>query len=285
VTASGSPVDVVVPAGPDDVAGFLPVSLRLLLRWVTPLGAVHVVTPDAEVARAALAANDERLLHRVGVVTDDGCWPEVGVLTPWFRQQYIKLHVDRVATGPRVLVVGADTLVLGPVDISGLLDAEGRPELRFFRYTRPSDHLVFERERVRQVAALLGTTPARSLVPGDFVCDLFLFEVAVLRSLRARFATRGGLLELLSRLGARQGYDNRFGEWTAYAVHALDGIADPVSLRLADPAFFGQVHSRWDLTNPDRYASRVVHFAWKADGPERLLADLRASGRLLGDAG
>jgi hypothetical protein len=279
VSDSREPLDVVVPAGSDDLDGLLPVCLRQLHRHVRPLGRVHVVTPCARSARAALAAAAPDLLRSVRVVEDGDVCPEAAALPPWFRQQYLKLHVDRVGAGPRVLVVGADTVVLDPVDLSDLLDDRGRPLVRFFRYPRPNEHLAFERARVRRVAGLLGVVPARTLVMGDFVCDLFLFDVAVLRDLRTRLAARGGLLAHVSTLGAREGHDNRFGEWTAYAVHALEAFEDAASARLAEPGFFGQVHSASDLARPDRYAARVVHLAWKP-GAQAFLDGLRGSGRL-----
>ncbi len=133
------------------------------------------------------------------------------------------------------------------------------------------------------VARLLGVEPNHSFVPGDFVCDLFLFDVEVLRALRAHLAERRTLAEVLRGLGPRQGSDNRFGEWTTYAVFALDVIDAGVRLVPSPPDFFGQIHSRRDLLRKDRFSSRVVHFAAEPGGTESILDDLVREGRLAGE--
>ena len=121
--------------------------------------------------------------------------------------------------------------------------------------------------------------PCCSFIPGDFICDLFLFDADVLRALRTRLAARRALGQVLHGFGPRQGPDNRFGEWTAYAVFCLDVIHADVRLAPSTPDFFGQIHSRWDLVRGDRFPSRVVHFVAEPNGAEAILDDLLRQGR------
>jgi hypothetical protein len=214
------------------------------------------------------------------VHTDSAVCPEAAAWQPWFRQQFIKLHADRVAAGERIVVLGADTLVLDPVDQSELVAADGRPRLRFFRYPHPARHLAFERARVLNVAALLGVAPDRSFMLGDFVCDLFVMQRSVLASLRRHLAGRGGLLSHLNSLGNRRGADNRFGEWTLYAVFVLDILSDHPSLELAEDTWFKQVHSANDLRRPEWHRAKIVHFAHAPGGPAAALRDLAELSRL-----
>lgn len=276
----GNGMEVVVCASPHDVAEWLPTSLRQLFHNCPWVRRVHVVTPELGPAGAVADGLPARWRRRTTVRTDSAMCPEAATLQPWFRQQFIKLHADRVAAGERIVVLGADTLVLDPVDRSDLLVADGRPRLRFFRYPHPARHLAFERSRVLNVAALLGVTPERSFVLGDFVCDLFVMQRSVLASLRQHLASHGGLLDHLSSLGNRRGADDRFGEWTLYAVFMLDVLRGNPPLELAEDTWFRQIHSANDLRRPDWHRARVVHFANAPDGPAAALRDLAGLSRL-----
>lgn len=272
--------DVLVCASRSDIAGLLPTSLSLLFSNLSPLDRVHVVTPETDAVQRLLDRLPGRQAEQISVWSDDEVCPEALDLDPWFRQQYIKLNADRVTRKRKVVCLGADTLILEPVTASDLIDADGRPVIRFFRYTRPNAHLHFERQRVLNVARLLAVEPRRSFLLGDFICDLFLLEVDVLRALRARIAAQTELKSLLFGLGSRQAFDNRFGEWTAYAVFCLDVLAADVRVKPSTSTFFGQIHSQWDLARSDRYASRVIHFATEPGGAEAILKDLVVQGRL-----
>jgi hypothetical protein len=277
---SETPFDVLVCASPTDIDGLLRTSLELLLRNFEPLGRIHLVTPRPADARLLLAASPRLATAGIDVRSDDDLCPEAGDLAPWFRQQYLKLHADRLGSTRDVVCIGADTLMLDPITVDDLVGRGGRPLLRYFRYGRPTPHLAFERQRVLNVARLLRVEPRRSFVLGDFICDLFLFQAPILRALRARLAERQNLLRLLDRLGPRQGADNRFGEWTAYAVFCLDAIAADVQLVASTPSYFGQIHSSSDLDRDDCFSSRIVHFAAEPGGPQAVLDDLKRAGRL-----
>jgi hypothetical protein len=276
----GGGMEFVVCASPLDVAEWLPTSLRQLFHNCPWARRVHVVSPQLGPARTVADGLPVQWRRRTTVLTDSAVCPEAAALYPWFRQQFIKLHADRVAAGERIVVLGADTLILDPVERSDLLAADGRPRLRFFRYAHPARHLAFERSRVLNVAAFLGVTPERSFVVGDFVCDLFVMQRSVLLSLRHHLADGGGLLDHLSSLGKRRGADNRFGEWTLYAVFVLDVLRADPPLELAEDTWFKQIHSANDLRRPGWHRAKIVHFAHAPGGPAAALRDLAGLSRL-----
>lgn len=266
-------------AGLADLDGLLVTSLKLALAHL-PSPRIHLVTPDAAAGRRVVRRVGEEPGKRVLVWADAEVCPEAEHLPGWFRQQYLKLHVDRLATGPAVAVLGSDTLVLDRVFPCDLVDVHGKPVLRYFRYGHPNRHLWFERRRVANVARLLGVEPRRSMLLGDFICDLFVFDVALLRSLRHHLGGGRALLGVLEALGPRRGADDRFGEWTAYAVYCLELADLQMAARRAEPDYFGQVHSAWELRRPDRYRQRIVHFAWKPPDAAVVRADLVQYGRI-----
>ena len=103
----------------------------------------------------------------------------------------------------------------------------------------------------------------------------------MLRGLRRHLAERTELVDVLTGLGPRIGPDNRFGEWTAYAVFALDvQSGSGVRLRAAEPDYFGQIHSPNDLLRADGYRCKIVHFAHEPGGTGAVLANLAQAGRL-----
>jgi hypothetical protein len=206
--------------------------------------------------------------------------PEAIGLPPWYRQQYIKLHADRVAAGEHFAVLGADTLLLDPIHRSDLMSANGTPRLRFFRYAHPARHLDFERSRVLNVATLLGVDPARSFLPGDFICDLFVMRRSVLVRLRDHLAGSASLLGHLHSLGEPREEDSRFGEWTLYAVYALDVLDPGTALEFAGHGWFAQVHSANDLRRTGWHKAKIVHFAHAPDGATAVLRALADRSRL-----
>lgn len=280
-------LDVLVCAGRRDVGGLLTTSLRLLRQHLVPATTVTVVTPDPQ--RAWQRIHDDlgrQFATSVNVRADDEVCPEAEGMPAWFRQQFIKLHADRVTRGRHVACVSADTVILRPIRATDLFDQAGRPLLRYFRHEPPNPHLPFERGRVLNVARLLDTNPCRSLPLGDFICDLFVFDVELLRALRAHLtAINGDLTTMLRRFGTRQGSDDRFGEWTAYAVFLLD-VLDPspeaagFALYAGGARWFRQVHERSGMLRPDRYDASVVHFVWQPADPTTVIDDLAAKKQL-----
>ena len=262
--------------GPGDVDGLLDACLRLLFQNFEQLGRLYVVTPAVEQVRRLLGSIPHPKARAAQVLADDEVCPEAAQLDPWFRQQYVKLHADRLTDSPHIVCLGADTLILDPVRAEDFFAADGRPILRYFRHRLPDRHLRFERQRVRNVAHLLDVVPRTSLPAGDFICDMFLFDCATLRALRARLSSsHGSLLDVLSGIGPRVGAENRFGEWTLYAVFCVDVRAGAgIRLEPCTGDFFGQIHGRLDMLRPGRYRHRVVHFATEPGGTRAVLADL-----------
>jgi hypothetical protein len=277
-------VEVALFAGSADIPGFLVPALQCLdasCRWIER---TTIVTPAVDIARS-LVGPSLPFRFELRILPDEELAPEAVGLPDWFRQQYLKLNADRVVDGNLLVCMGADTLVLEKVNLDDLVE-DGRPLIRFFDDGRR--HMQFELDRVKSLATALQVGATRSAMLVDFICDFFPMEAEILQSLRAFVASRidGGLLGWLRSLGPRDGFDNRFGEWTLYALYALDvlGAAAPVRNGSVE-RWAAQVHSRRDMERPDRYDSRIVHFAWKEPGAPAIIADLDACGRLPGTGG
>lgn len=273
---------MLICVGPGDLHGLFPLSLRLLLSHCPWVSTIRIVTPQPAKVQEILAQSPRTEGSRITLHADNEvAGPRAMALPGWFRQQYIKLWADAICATENFVCLGADALILEPVEPGDFLAGE-EPLLRFFRYEKPARHLYFERTRVLNVAAQLELEPARSFLPGDFICDFFPMNRAHLQALRAhldRLYGPDGLGSLLTRLGPVAPPDNRFGEWTMYAVFILDGL-QAGTLRLAERDWARQVHSANDLLQPDRYAARIVHFAHEPGGTEAVTADLVASGKL-----
>lgn len=276
-------IDVLLCAGPGDIHGLFPLCLRLLFancRWV---GRVHIVTPDPEAARPAIATLQASDRERISLHADRDLVGDRGMALPgWFRQQYIKLNADAVCATENLVCLGADALILEPVKPDDFI-AGSLPVHRYFRYEHPARHLYFERERILNVARLISLNPARSFLPGDFICDFFPMNRSHLRALRDHIDGLygpDGLGSRLALLGPESRPDNRFGEWSIYTVFVLDGLGADVALRLGELDWARQVHSRHDMLRDDRYAARIVHFVQEPGGTDAVIADLVATGRL-----
>jgi hypothetical protein len=271
--------DVLICASTADARGLLRACLPLVFRNLERFDRLHLVSSEPRLAVAAVSALSAAERARVRVVADDDAFPEAAGLHPWFRQQYIKLTADRLVAKRQIVCLGADTLILDRVATDELFD-RNQLVLRFFRHPPPNPHLAFERRRVINVARALRVEPRRSFVLGDFICDLFGFDALVLAALRARLAVHTSLLTMLRSLGARAGPDDRFGEWTLYAVYLLEIHDSDVRIELAEPTFFRQIHSPWDLSRADRWATRVVHVAASELDPGLIITDLVTQRRL-----
>ncbi len=223
---------------------------------------VHLVTDRLGQGRDLVDSLD---LADVAVIPDDDVLSRQEMQLPgWYKQQIIKLRADRILAGDILCVLSGDTLLARILPISELVAPSGRPYLYVNRYCYQSDHLSYERRRVRAVAQLLGVTPAISLTLGDFISDLFCFERTVLASAIERLDQRFGApwTRILAGWHTSLADKERFGEYALYAVTALDLLRDQPPVRVCWESHILQLHSRqsFDLA---RFEAPIVHIVDK----------------------
>jgi hypothetical protein len=185
-------------------------------------------------------------------------------LPGWYRQQIIKLRAGEVLSGDTFCVVSGDTLLARTLPVTSLVSLAGSPYLYVNRYRYPSVHLSYERRRVRAVAELLGVTPNTSLILGDFISDFFCFERSTLlatieRLRRIHGAEWTGVLEGRDTSPADQ---ERFGEYSLYAVVALELAGRRPPVRICRESHVLQLHSRRSLERA-RFEAPIVHLVDK----------------------
>ena len=265
--------------GPADIDRLFSMSLVSATQNLRDLERVVVVTPDPDPVRARLQAMGPAPVP-IDVRADHEVLPaSLASLPGWSRQQAIKLSADRICDAPRVLCLGADTVLLRSVGPAELLEG-GEPVLYYNRYPYPCGHLDYERRRVRHVARLLGVEPHRSLPLGDFILDLMLFDRRHLVALREHLQQRHGpdpLARLLPASPQTLEDKVRFGEWTLVAVFILDVLQASPPIRNAQSRYLAQVHSQRELERFN-FDARVVHFVSKQFNLTALRARLKACG-------
>ena len=258
------PIDVFMCVHQRDVGYLFELSLRSYLRNFEPKGSLTLVTNNQPfladfVARLGLADR--------ATVTSDEQWLSRRELTlpGWYRQQLIKLRAYEFCTSEHVCNLGADTVLLQPIRSSDLVD-RGFPILYYRRHWLPNPHIVFEYQRIANIAKILQVRPTRALRYGDFISDLFCFDRATLQALAATLNRMYGsepFYTLLRGLGPGPENYNRFGEWTLYSMFLLDCQKRDVTIRNSAAGFLHQVHSARDLRRY-RFDSQVVHFVSKS---------------------
>lgn len=248
-----------------DLDRLFELALRSCVRNLQPRRHVRVVCNCLAPLQEFLARTG--LAHAIAEISEDADWLSSAelALPGWYRQQIIKLRAHRICETAACCCLGADTLLLRPVEESDLLKG-GRPILYFNRYPEGGRHLEYERARVRHVGALLGLQTDLAYEYGDFIFDLFCFDRDYLHSLEAYLHRRHGpdcfahLLEGRSDSPAERG---RFGEWTLYSVYVLARFAGEFQVENSDSRYLRQVHRAHDLTR-FRFDSKVVHFVDKS---------------------
>jgi hypothetical protein len=259
-------IDVLICCGQADVGYLFPLSLQCCLKNFRLLGKVTIVTPAKLEVIEIVNGLSSSLRRRVQVFHDNEVLPpHLWDLPGWFKQQILKLNADLICESPFVACLGADTLMLSPVDRDALFDGE-LPFLFYNRYPYRSNHLIYERQRVENVARLLRVEPRRSLPLGDFVMDFTIFAANTLRGLRRYIEELygpGGIAAVLPRSCDTLEQKVIFGEWALHAVYLLDVLNEYVPLRNSQNQFVAQVHSTRDYSNY-QYDSRIVHFVSKS---------------------
>jgi len=235
--------------------------------------------------RLVLITNDlVRLKHFVerfelgGQITlsSDEDWLSKRELTlrGWYRQQIIKLRSYEFCETDNFCSLGADTILLRKIFYHDLVK-DTYPFLFHTQHNVGSPDFLWEQSRCDHVAELLQVQ--RSFLSSvDFINDLFCFNKEDLISLNKYLQNLHGpncFYRLLCQLGDKEG-NQKFGEWTLYAVYLLEYLKRDVTLRNLGEGFLRQVHDLEDLPNY-KFDSKVVHFVNKAFSVEAIKEGIR----------
>ncbi|NJR12724.1 hypothetical protein HC776_02335 [bacterium] len=210
----------------------------------------------------------KRFLERIGMAQDvivsaDQDWlsrKELD-LPGWYRQQLIKLRSYEFCETAHFCNLGADTVLLKPIEHADLVDGDF-PVLYYTQHLFPDQHMRYERERLGHVGRMLQVEPVNALRYVDFINDLFGFNREALKDLNTYLMKLYGpepYVHLLQSLDDRLVNRNRFGEWSLYSVYLLDVLKRHVTLRNTRPDFLYQVHSKLSFYFY-RFNTKVVHF-------------------------
>jgi hypothetical protein len=254
-----------------------------LAAYLPHRGHVYLVTDRPAQGQDLVASVD---LANVAVISDDDILSAREKRLPrWYKQQIIKLRADRILAGDILCVLSGDTLLARTLPLSELIAPGGRPYLYVNRYCYPSCHLSYEQRRVRAVAQLLGVSPVISLAFGDFISDLFCFERTVLASaidrLRQRFGTPW--TQILEGRPTSLADKERFGEYTLYAVTALDLLPEQPPVRVCWETHVLQLHSRQSFDRA-RFDAPIVHIVDKGISVNEVIAKAALFGKDLNPA-
>lgn len=201
----------------------------------------------------------------VSVVSDESLLSaRESKLPGWYRQQIIKLRAGEILSGDSFCVMSGDSLLARPLPATDLISPAGRPYLYVNRYRYPSAHLAYERRRVHAVAELLGITPTVSLVLGDFISDLFCFERSTLSATIERLQRRHGTqwTEVLQGRDTSPAHQERFGEYTLYALTALELTTPRPPIRICRETHVLQLHSRRSFERA-QFDAPIIHIVDK----------------------
>jgi hypothetical protein len=273
-------IDILMCVGPGDVHRLMPYSIESCLNYFELLNDIIIVTPaKAEVLSVIEQRPSLRGRVNITVLEDGEVVPaDLQGRPGWCKQQFIRLHADRVCHTPTVACLSADTIICKPIVWEHLFSGSS-PILFYNRYPRTSKHLLYERRRVENVARLLQVKPERSWGPGDFIMDFMLFESSRLQQLRQYLFSLYGREAFANILpGACDTLEERvaFGEWTLYAVFTLDVLGAIVELRNSNNRFVAQVHSHSELAE-FHFDAHVVHFVDKSFDISTILTAVKAA--------
>lgn len=232
--------------------------------------------------RLFLITNDtghlKQFLDRIGMVdevilTADQDWlsKKEMQLPGWYRQQLIKLRAYEFCETKNFCNLGADTVLLQPIEYHDLVDGDF-PVLYYTQHMLPDQHVRYERERLAHVGRILQVEPTNALRYVDFINDLFCFNREALMNLNSYLDKLYGddpYVHLLSQLDDALENRNKFGEWSLYSVYLLDVLQKQITLRNTRPDFLYQVHSKFSFYFY-RFNTKVVHFVSKELDVERI---------------
>lgn len=211
---------------------------------------------------------DRTGLTDVATITTDGDWLSAKEmeLPGWYKQQLVKLRSYRICQTPNFCNLGADTLLLRPIDADDLL-SDGYPITYYTNRPRKllDIHYRYELFRNLSVARFLRTVPLRTLRYVDFITDLFTFNREDLIALDERMHRLHGpdaYYKLLKDYGRRVQNQKKFGEWTLYTMFVLDCLGRTPTIRDMSRGFLRQIYSQAALDNFD-FDSTVLHLVSK----------------------
>lgn len=224
-------------------------------------------------------------LAHIASVTSDTQWltKQEQALPGWYRQQIIKLRAYEFCTSPYICSMGADTILLRPIEVEDLI-CNNRPVLYYNRYPNPNPHFAYEQQRVNSIAQILQVIPTTSSNYVDFILDLFCFERDFLISLHRYLQVLYGynyFYAILKNRGSTLSDKMRFGEWTLYSVYVLDCLKANVCLRNSASKYLCQIHEERSLMDY-QFDSKVVHFVDKSVNVNYIQGQLVKRGLLPG---
>lgn len=259
---NGQRLDTFVCVHQRDVNFLLELVLRAYEFNFRPKGRLIMISNDVPYLKAFCERTG---VGQGAILSSDSDWlsKKELELPGWYRQQIIKLRSYQFCETTNFYNLGADTVLLQPIDESDLI-ADGMPILYYTSHPLPDQHWRFERERVEHIGRILNVQPTRAERYVDFINDLFGFNRDALSSLNTYLEQRYGSEPYDALLS---GFDsttvrNRFGEWTLYSVYLLDVLKRQVVVRNTKPGFLHQVHSKLSL-RMYRFNTKVAHFVGK----------------------
>ena len=271
-------IDLVMCVGPRDVNYLMPYSLQSCLTNFELLKNVTIVTSAKAEVQSILKQHQIRSSNvKINILEDQEVLPPALRDWPgWCKQQFIRLHADKICETPIVACLSADTLIFKPLTKRNLFFGP-TPILFYNRYPSTLNHLFYERKRVENVASILRVRPTKSWLLGDFIMDFMLFESSHLYKLRRYLEAIYGkepFLQILPKQCDTEEQRVTFGEWTLYAVFLLDVLNIKVPVQNSMNRFIAQVHSSKDFAG-FHFDAHVVHFVAKTFDIDRILTELK----------
>ena len=257
--------DLFVCVHSSDVSYLLELAMQGWRLNFRPKGKLYLVSNE----RGPIQEFADRTgLSDIATISTDRDWlsSKEMELPGWYKQQVVKLRSYRICQTQNFCNLGADTLLLRPIDADDLLSG-GYP---ITYYTGRSRKLLdanyrYELFRNFSVARFLRTVPLRTLRYVDFITDLFTFNREDLIALDQRMHRMHGpdvYHKLLKDYGRRVQNQKKFGEWTLYTMFVLDCLGRQPTMRDMSNGFLRQIYSQAALDNFD-FDSTIVHLVSK----------------------
>lgn len=247
-----------------DVGYLLELVLKAYQLNFKPKGRLVMISNDRPYLQNFLAGLD--FLSPVTVYGDEEWLSEKEMSLPgWYRQQIIKLRAYRFCPTENFCNLGADTVLLRPIEYGDLMQ-NGQPVIYYTRHLPPDQHWLYEWHRVNHTARILQVRPVTARRYVDFINDLFCFNGADLQELNWYLEKLYGpeaYFNLLRDMGDKPTNQKKFGEWTLYSLFLLEVLKRQPEIRNSRAGYLRQVHSSRVLKRY-QFDSKVVHFVAKS---------------------